>query len=252
MSITTDPASVLSALAAPFDRCEVKFKPGAVSGDKTRALAIPYIDARNIMDRLDAVVGAINWQDDYEFLPDGSVVCRLRLRIGGEWIVKADVGGPSEQPDEGDRHKAAVSDALKRAAVKWGVGRYLYRLPQQWCDFDPAKKRFAKQPELQGATPAASSAAPVNGKPIALQTERPAPATSAELADRLRAFGSVLVNAGLCERADDLLAFVRGRLGTGQGDPAAWPARLIGPAMQAAKAFETQRRQHAGRNGVKV
>jgi hypothetical protein len=40
-----------------------------------------------------------------------------------------DVGGPSEQPDEGDRVKAAFSDALKRAAVKFGIGRYLYRLP---------------------------------------------------------------------------------------------------------------------------
>jgi hypothetical protein len=79
---------------------------------------------------------------------DGSVVCRLRLRFGEEWIVKVDVGSPSEQPDGGDRLKAAFSDALKRVAVKFGIGRYLYRLPSVWCDWDAKAKRFTKQPQL--------------------------------------------------------------------------------------------------------
>jgi hypothetical protein len=248
----TDTAAVLSALAAPFDRNEVKFRPGAVSSN--RALALPYIDARCVQDRLDAVVGAANWQDEYQLLPDGSALCRLSLRLGGEWIVKADVGGPSDQPDGGDRHKAAVSDALKRAAVKWGVGRYLYRLPLLWCDFDSARKRFARKPELAGAAPApAPVAAAVKGKPIGRQTdERPAPTTPAELADRLRAFGSALVKAGLCKNAEELLASVRGQLDICQTDPATWPAPLIGPAMQAAREFEAHRRQHAAPNGTKA
>jgi hypothetical protein len=74
------------------------------------------------------VLGVENWQDEYEILADGSVMCRLKLKLGGEWITKTDVGSPSEQPDGGDRLKAAFSDALKRAAVKFGIGRYLYRL----------------------------------------------------------------------------------------------------------------------------
>jgi hypothetical protein len=109
------------ALAAPFDPAEIRFKPAVVTGN--RALALAYVDARAIQNRLDEVLGVDGWQDDYECLPDGSVVCRLRLKIGGEWITKVDVGGPSEQPDGGDRLKAAFSDALKRAAVKFGVGR---------------------------------------------------------------------------------------------------------------------------------
>jgi|SRR5262245_40995395 len=115
--------SVIKALAAPFPAAAVKWKPGVVSGN--RALAVCYIDARLVQDRLDEVLGPANWQDDYEVFADGSVLCRLRL--GDEWVTKADVGGPSEQPDEGDRRKAAVSDALKRAAVKFGIGRYLCR-----------------------------------------------------------------------------------------------------------------------------
>src|SRR6516164_9678922 len=134
------------ALAAPFDPRQVKFKPAVVSGK--RALALAYVDARAIQDRLDEVLGVTGWQDEYECLADGSVVCRLRLRLGDEWITKMDVGGQSEQPDEGDRRKAAFSDALKRAAVKFGVGRYLYRLPSQWCDYDPQKKQFTRTPAL--------------------------------------------------------------------------------------------------------
>jgi len=137
---------IAAALAAPFDPREVKFKPQIVKNN--RALVMAYIDARLIQDRLDEVLGMENWQDRYDFLPDGSVVCHLRLRLGDRWVTKTDVGSPSEQPDSGDRVKAAVSDALKRAAVKFGIGRYLYRLPAQWCDYDPVKKQLLQTPRL--------------------------------------------------------------------------------------------------------
>jgi hypothetical protein len=141
-----DAATIAELLAAPFPVTEVQFKPGVVSGN--RALALAYVDARSVQDRLDAVLGIDGWQDDYQCLADGAVVCKLRLRIGGEWITKTDVGGQSEQPDGGDRTKAAFSDALKRAAVKYGVGRYLYNLPAQWVDFDPKKKQIVHAPPL--------------------------------------------------------------------------------------------------------
>lgn len=86
-----------AALAAPFHPSEVHFKVQTVSG--SRALAVAYVGARVIMDRLDAVAGLDGWTDDYTPLPDGSVVCRLSVRIGEHWITKMDVGSPSEQPD---------------------------------------------------------------------------------------------------------------------------------------------------------
>src|SRR5579872_6880505 len=144
--IAMEVEQLMQALAAPFDPREVRFKPAVVSGN--RAMAIAYVDARVIQDRLDDVLGVTGWQDEYECLPDGSVVCRLHLRLGNEWITKMDVGGQSEQPDEGDRRKAAFSDALKRAAVKFGIGRYLYRLPAQWVDYDSHKRQFARTPTL--------------------------------------------------------------------------------------------------------
>src|SRR5947209_2362367 len=190
-----DVEALTQALSAPFDAREVKFKPAVVTGN--RALALAYVDARVIQDRLDDVLGVTGWQDEYECLPDGSAVCRLHLRLGDEWITKMDVGGQSEQPDEGDRRKAAFSDALKRAAVKFGIGRYLYRLPSQWCDYDPHKKQFTRTPQLPPTAlpqkPAAPQALPPKPAAKALSANpapppRPAPnlpANGAELQRRL-------------------------------------------------------------------
>lgn len=140
----------------------MRWKPQTVSGN--RALAICYLDARAVIDRLDEALGIDGWTDGYEVLPDGSVVCTLKVKIGEAWVSKVDVGGPSEQPDEGDRRKAAFSDALKRAAVKFGIGRYLYRLPRQWVDWDAQKRQFVRVPTLPAwALPSKPSVA--NGQP---------------------------------------------------------------------------------------
>lgn len=144
MSADRTAADVARLLAEPFDPAEVKAKPAVVQGN--RALAMFYVDARVVQDRLDDVLGVDGWQDEYTVLPDGCVICRLRCRIAGEWVTKSDVGDPSKQPDAGDKMKSAFSDSLKRAAVKFGVGRHLYRVPAVWCDYDPQKKQFVRPP----------------------------------------------------------------------------------------------------------
>jgi hypothetical protein len=83
---------------------------------------LDYIDARFVMDRLDAAVGQENWQDKFEDLPNGSVRCGIGIRQADGWVWKWDVGDVSDiEPVKG-----AHSDAFKRAAVKWGIGRDLY------------------------------------------------------------------------------------------------------------------------------
>src|SRR5208283_5312845 len=100
---------------------------------------------------------------------------RLRCRIGEAWVEKVDVGGASGQPDPGDRRKAAFSDALKRAAVKFGIGRYLYRLPNQWADYDPQKRQFVKTPTLPGnALPQNRRQEPAATKAKPAQSQGPA------------------------------------------------------------------------------
>lgn len=143
------PDEMVEQLARPFDIRDVKFLPKNVRGN--RALAMPYISARSVMDRLDQVFGPANWTDDFQVLPDGSVQFFLSVRFDpamDQWVKKTDVGSPSEQPDSGDRLKAAVSDGLKRCAVKLGCGRYLYSIPPIWADYDPQKKMFTVVPQL--------------------------------------------------------------------------------------------------------
>lgn len=128
-------SDLLKALSAPFPANEVEWRVGSTSQDKKKGLALAYLTARHIMDRLDHTIGAANWQDRYEF-HGGRTVCYLSLRIGDEWITKADGAGDSDVEAE----KGAISDALKRAAVKWGIGRYLYELGNTWVELDEWKK----------------------------------------------------------------------------------------------------------------
>lgn len=141
-----DPKEIGRLLAEPFPPDVVSWKPQSVKGN--RALAVAYVSARDVMDRLDDVLGVGGWSDHYDIRESGSVLCTLRVKVGGEWVTKCDIGSPSEQPDAGDAIKAAVSDALKRAAVKLGVARYLYHLPMTWCDYDAVKKQFVQTPRL--------------------------------------------------------------------------------------------------------
>ena len=76
--------AITEALSAPFEAKDVKFKPQMVKNN--RCLAMAYIDARLIQDRLDEVLGVENWEDGYKILPDGSVMCRLRIKLGERWI----------------------------------------------------------------------------------------------------------------------------------------------------------------------
>jgi hypothetical protein len=265
--------ALTEALAAPFDPREVRFKPGVVSGN--RALALAFVDARVIQDRLDEVLGVTGWQDEYECLPDGSVVCRLRLRLGDEWITKMDVGGQSEQPDEGDRRKAAFSDALKRAAVKFGIGRYLYRLPAQWVDYDSHKRQFARTPTLPpfalprpkkavrvvevtdtrkekakppilltSETPPPAPAANGPSKPAAGKNGPNMPANGAELQRRVYDYDARLAQQGVCQPGELVKHIVQAGVKAGyEADLATWSGPAISLAVEEARAFESRLRQ---------
>jgi hypothetical protein len=253
--------AITQALSAPFDPREVKFKPAVVTGN--RALALAYVDARVIQDRLDNVLGVTGWQDEYECLPDGSVVCRLHLRLGDEWITKMDVGGQSEQPDGGDRRKAAFSDALKRAAIKFGIGRYLYRLPSQWCDYDSQKKQFTRTPLLppaalqprpasQQTLPASQSRNALSPKSDVASPEAPAPgrlapnlpANGAELQRRLYDHDARLANKGICKPGELVKHILAVGAKSGyDADLATWDGPAIALAVEETRAFESRHRK---------
>lgn len=115
-------------LCRPFAAEEIDWRIGSTNADKTQGMALAYMDARAVMDRLDAVCGPDGWQCNY--VVTGPVaVCNLGVRVpAGDWIWKSDGAGATDVEGE----KGMLSDALKRAAVRWGVGRYLYELKSPW------------------------------------------------------------------------------------------------------------------------
>lgn len=127
MTCRSDDPTLFAKLAAPFPREAVQFRVGSRNADKTRGMALAYVDARTVMDRLDEVVGPANWQDRYTHNAP-IVICEIGILIDGTWVWKADGGGASDIEAE----KGACSDAFKRAAVRWGIGRYLYELESVW------------------------------------------------------------------------------------------------------------------------
>lgn len=125
------------ALFAPFPASELDWRVGQVSKDKRKCTLLVYLTARSVMERLDKVCGVDGWEDSYTPLLDGGklagMVCTLRIldRDTGRWITKTDVSDVSDM----EAVKGACSGALKRAAVKFGVGRYLYNIDgRRWYE----------------------------------------------------------------------------------------------------------------------
>lgn len=126
---------IFDALCAPFPSDMIEWRVGSTTKDKAKGMALAYINARAVMDRLDSVCGPGNWQDRYPHA-NGKTVCEIGVRIerdtGPEWIWKSDGAGDTDFEAE----KGALSDAFKRAAVRWGIGRYLYELPSPWVELE--------------------------------------------------------------------------------------------------------------------
>lgn len=144
---------VMDSLKKPFPVKDISWRPGATNKEKTKAIALAYIDARDVMKRLDDVFGPA-WQCRYTHA-DAKVICEIGLLINGEWLWRSNGAGDTDIEAE----KGSISDAFKRAAVMWGIGRYLYMLPNVWVEIDQYKK-IKNPPELPAwATPEGYEAA---------------------------------------------------------------------------------------------
>lgn len=149
-------------LAEPFDPTAVSWRVGSLNKDKTKAMALAYVDARDVMDRLDAVCGPFGWQSEHVVTGD-MVTCHIRIRDPetGEWITKSDGAGKTDVEGE----KGSYSDSLKRAAVAWGVARYLYSTASPWVAVEPYGRSYriadSEKGRLLAALPRPGKAAPV-------------------------------------------------------------------------------------------
>lgn len=186
------------ALAAPFAPDRVSWRVGSTNKEKTKGMALGFIDARDVMDRLDAVCGPAGWQCRYSHA-EGKTVCDIAIKCGDEWVWKADGAGDTDFEAE----KGALSDSFKRGAVRWGIGRYLYDLPSPWVEIEPmgAKSHKIKDHErtkLARIAAGAFGANPAPGDKPSAQHTATAPKTIS-LADRAAALEKAL-NAAAGDR----------------------------------------------------
>src|SRR3954462_1706915 len=151
--LTADAARDLRRPIAPD---EVRFKVQGVRWTRhdgqdiaCAAQAVAYIDARTVIARLNLLFPG-HWQAPTSALPlemrltrrnaDGTLT-PIRLTDQGE--VKADhtlyyrcrlaiADAAFEDVGAGDDPKAAYSDAIKRAAVRSGIGESLYAMDSPW------------------------------------------------------------------------------------------------------------------------
>lgn len=135
------------ALAAPFPPDRVSWRIGQMKkGDATKGKALAYLDARDVMGRLDEVCGPGGWQCRYSHALN-KTVCDIGVKVDDEWVWKADGAGDSDIEAE----KGALSDAFKRAGVRWGIGRYLYDIPSPWVAVNQWKQiEEAEHAKLEG------------------------------------------------------------------------------------------------------
>ena len=150
-SNTSDAQAVLAKLSAPFDVDVIRVKPGPLSRSGKAKVHL-YVDARAVIDRLNAVLG-FNWQFAWESvpLPDGKIGVRGRLTIRLSDTLVCTREDAGEASDEMEALKSAVSDALKRTSVQFGVGRFLYDMPDMWWSYDAQTKRFSEPDQLMAA-----------------------------------------------------------------------------------------------------
>ena len=118
-----DTHETLTKLKQPLDISDIDFRVQSIT-PKGYACIVSYKDARVDMNRLDNVCGA-NWQNKYDLI-DGNLHCGIAIKIDGEWIWRWDVGVESNT----EKIKGEASDAFKRAATRWGIGRELYNHPK--------------------------------------------------------------------------------------------------------------------------
>lgn len=133
---------IFAALAAPFPPGAIHWRAQLVAerNGTFSALALAYIDARDVMDRLDEVCTPAGWTDAYIETAKGRTIGTISIKFDGEWVSKTDGAGDTDVEGE----KGSLSDALKRTAVKWGIGRYLYRLSDVWAECEVVKDREGK------------------------------------------------------------------------------------------------------------
>lgn len=131
--------AIIRELSEPFPAEAIHWRAQQVAQKGQNAgkaaLALAYLDSRDVQDRLDRVTGGM-WQAEHFDCGGGKLGCKIGILIGDHWVWKSDGAGDTDI----EAQKGAFSGAFKRAAVHWGIGRYLYDLGNTWVPCESWQK----------------------------------------------------------------------------------------------------------------
>lgn len=180
MSAKLTPAKlrdIQQRLREPFAAELVYFKPQVVSykGADSTAKGAAYADARAYSDRLNEVVGIDGWSQTAVISTSPTYEKEIKKKEKnpqtGQWdvetsktvriarisaVVTVTINGVGSHSNVGESDISdenattiAYAQAFKRACVEFGLGRYLYDLPETgWLPFDTKTRQFKTQPTL--------------------------------------------------------------------------------------------------------
>lgn len=142
----------LNDFDAPFAADDIEWRiqqSGKTLDGKVWAMVLAYVTNRAIMKRLDDVCGKAGWRNEYRDIPNnGGVECGISIKIDSEWVTKWDAAENTQV----EAVKGGRSGAMKRAAVQWGIGRYLYNLEEGFAQTSTEKKQGWSRAKLKDGT----------------------------------------------------------------------------------------------------
>lgn len=129
---------IIERLQAPFPSTDIEWRVSraGLANGKPYAMVLAYVTNRAIQNRLDEVFGPAGWKNDYRDFMQG-ILCTITCNVNGEWISKSD----GAEQTQFESLKGGLSAAMKRAAVQWGIGRYLYNLEEAFVDVTQNKSK---------------------------------------------------------------------------------------------------------------
>lgn len=134
---------IVQALRKPFDPELIKWKIQTNPKEgQDKAIVVAFIDSRDVTERLDLVTGG-DWSSEFS-LPQVNAGAQFSLECALTvcGVTRRDVGTVPAPRQNEDSTKDLYSDALKRAAVQFGVGSHVYRFPKVKAKVQASGKSF--------------------------------------------------------------------------------------------------------------
>jgi len=162
-------------LETPFSPTDVRWRVVCKGQRGRRGKVLPYADPRVYTDRLNQLFTPSGWSRTYNMAALPNVVREVHGRefVTGKVLMScvltisrlgSHTGTGEEWADAEMAVTSAEAQAFKRACACFGLGRYLYRIPERWVDLDrrgvpkrlPALPHWALPPDVlieHGAEP---------------------------------------------------------------------------------------------------